>query len=405
MVDPFSADTPVFVQRFDGHMGLANSAALRIAGISASTPDPTGGVIERDSGSGEPTGILKDAAIPLVTNRIPPPSEAEIRAAVRIALGEAARNGVTSIHDMTLPGHLPVFDAMDAAGELTVHVYARLPIAMVRELVDRGVTAGSGEGRVTVGSLKAFSDGSLGSATAWFIEPYTHDPGLRGMAMGILTSGQLREWALEADRHRLQLSIHAIGDRANDAVLRIFEEILRVNPPWDRRFRIEHAQHVRPTDFARYASLGVVVSAQPYHCIDDGVWAEQRIGPERARTAYAFRSFLDAGVHVCFGSDWTVAPLDPIAGIYAAVTRSTLDGARPGGWIPEQRLTVEQAIRSYTVEGAYASFEEHLRGSITPGKAADLVVLSRNPATVPPEQLREITVDMTIADGRTVYSC
>jgi len=249
-----------------------------------------------------------------------------------------------------------------------------------------------------------FSDCLLGSDSAWFFDPYSHDPSLYVLAMDIVTSGRLREWALEADRHRLQLSIHAIGDRAIDAILRLFEEIVRTNPPWDRRLRIEHAQHVRPGDFARFAALGVVVSAQPYHCIDDGVWAEGRIGPERARTTYAFRSFIDAGVHVCFGSDWTVAPLDPIGGIYAAVTRRTLDGARPGGWVPEQRLTVEQAIRCYTVEGAYASFEEHVRGSITPGKIADLVVLSQDPAAVLPEELPDITVDMTIADGQTVYS-
>jgi hypothetical protein len=404
MIDLFSADTPVFVQRFDGHMGLANGAALRAAGISASTADPEGGVIERDPETGEPTGILKDAAIPLVTDRIPAPSAAAIRDAVRIAQREAARHGVTSIHDITLPEHLPVFDALDAAGELTVHVYSRLPIAMYRELIDRGVTAGTGDGRVSVGSLKAFSDGSLGSDTAWFFEPYSHNPSLTGLAMDIVTSGRLREWALEADRNRLQLSIHAIGDRANDAVLRIFDEIVKTNPPWDRRLRIEHAQHLRPGDVARFAALGVVVSAQPYHCIDDGVWAEERIGPERAKRTYAFRSFIDAGVHVCFGSDWTVAPLDPIGGIYAAVTRRTLDGARPGGWVPEQRLTADQAIRCYTVEGAYASYEEHQRGSITPGKRADLVVLSGDPAAVPPEALRDITVEMTIADGQAVYS-
>jgi hypothetical protein len=360
-------------------------------------------VIERDPVTGEPTGILKDAAIPLVTDRVPPPSAGETRSAVRIALREAARNGVTSIHDITLPEHLPVFEAMAAEGELTVHIYSRLPIAAYRELIERGVTAGAGDGRVSLGSLKAFSDGSLGSDTAWFFEPYSHDSSLTGLAMDIVMSGQLREWALEADRHRLQLSIHAIGDRANDAILRIFEDIVKTNPPWDRRLRIEHAQHVRPGDFARFASLGVVVSAQPYHCIDDGVWAEGRIGAERARTTYAFRSFVDAGVHLCFGSDWTVAPLEPIGGIYAAVTRRTLDGARPGGWVPEQRLTVEQALRCYTVEGAYASFEERLRGSITPGKLADLVVLSRDPASVPPEQMCDITVDMTIADGQTVY--
>jgi predicted amidohydrolase YtcJ len=404
LIDPFTPDTPVYVQRFDGHMGLANTAALRVAGITAATSDPEGGLIERDPKTGEPTGILKDAAIPLVTDRIPPPSSAAIRDAVRLALREAARNGVTSIHDITLPEHLSVFDAMDAGGELSVHIFARLPISTYRELVDRGITAGTGDGRVSVGSLKAFSDGSLGSETAWFFEPYAHRPSLVGLPMDIVTSGRLREWALDADRHRLQLSIHAIGDRANDAVLTLYEEIVRTNPPWDRRLRIEHAQHVRPSDFARFAALGVVVSAQPYHCIDDGVWAESRIGRARAKTTYAFRSFLEAGVHVCFGSDWTVAPLDPIGGIHAAVTRQTLDGKHPGGWNPEQRLSAAQAIGCYTTGGAYAAFEEHLRGSITPGKLADLVVLSNDPGAVAPEALRDITVDLTIADGRTVFS-
>jgi hypothetical protein len=221
--------------------------------------------------------------------------------------------------------------------------------------------------------------------------------------MEVLTSGRLREWALEADRHGLQLSVHAIGDRANDAILSIFEEIVRTNPAWDRRFRIEHAQHVRAKDIQRFSSLGVLVSAQPYHCIDDGVWAEQRIGAVRARTTYAFKSLLDAGVRVCFGSDWTVAPLDPIQGIYAAVTRATLDGKQPGGWCPEQRLTVEEAVRCYTVNNAFAAFEEHLKGTLEPGKMADMVVLSENIFSVPPAKIRNVRVKMTVVDGEVVY--
>jgi hypothetical protein len=402
-VDSLTPDTPVFVNRLDGHMALANSAALRLAGITAATRDPDGGMIERDRRTQEPTGILKDMAMELVLHVIPPPTEARLESAVLRALAEARRLGVTSIHDISAPEHIPVFRKLERTGKLSCRIYARLPLAGYRELVQQGIRAAHGTQRLTLGSMKAFSDGSLGSGTALFFDSYTDEPGNRGLAMDVLTSGKLREWAIDADRNGLQLSIHAIGDRANDMVLSIFEEIVRVNPPWDRRFRIEHAQHVRFGDFARLARLGVIVSAQPYHCVDDGVWAEQRIGPERARTTYAFKSFLDLGVKVCFGSDWTVAPLDPIAGIAAAVTRRTLDGKRPEGWIPEQKVTVEEAVRCYTINNAFASFAEDERGSITPGKLADLVVLDNDPFSVEPSTIGGVRVEMTVMDGEIVF--
>jgi len=308
----------------------------------------------------------------------------------------------TSVHDIAEEEHIPIYHKLEGTRRLTCRIYARLPIAGIAKLVRERVRRAHGTEFVKVGSLKAFADGSLGSNTAWFFEPYLNAP-TTGLAMEVLTSGRLREWALEADRHGLQLSIHAIGDRANDAILTIFEDVVRENPAWDRRFRIEHAQHVRAEDIRRFAALGVVISAQPYHCIDDGVWAEQRIGPVRAETTYAFKSFLDAGVCVCFGSDWTVAPLDPLRGIYAAVTRATLDGKRPEGWVPAQKLSVEEAVRCYTVNNAYASFEEHLKGSIEPGKLADLVVLSDNIFTIPPAEIRNVRVTMTVVDGEVVY--
>jgi len=401
-IDPFTEDTPVFLPRFDWHMAVVNSPALRLAGITRETPDPPGGKIERDSSSGEPTGLLKDAAMDLVLKVIPPPTPARMEQCVKSALDVARKNGVTSIHDISEEAHIPIYAKLAREGELTCRIYSRLPLSGYRKLVDQNVHYGSGTPFARIGSMKAFADGSLGSNTAWFFEPYLNEP-TTGLAMEAMSSGELQRQATEADLHGLQLSIHAIGDRANDAVLTMFESIVRANPAWDRRFRIEHAQHVRPSDFARFAALGVIVSAQPYHAIDDGVWAEGRIGAERCRTTYAFKSFLNAGVRVCFGSDWTVAPLQPLLGIHAAVTRRTLDGKHPGGWIPEEKLTVEEAVRCTTINNAYAEFEEHDKGSITPGKLADFVVLSDDIFAIPPEKIADLRVEMTVVDGEVVY--
>ncbi len=402
-IDEVSPDTPLFVQRFDGHMALANSVALKMAGITRDTPDPGGGLIERDPGTGAPTGILKDSAMDLVTGIIPKQSPAETERAVLEAQAEAMRNGITSIHDITLPEHLDVYRKMEREGTLTCRIYTRLPISGYGELVRQGIRTGHGSDFLKTGSLKAFSDGSLGSGTALFFDPYLDDPSNAGLAMEIVTNGDLRRWALDADKNGLQLSIHAIGDKANHLVLALFDEIVRTNPAWDRRFRIEHAQHVRAEDIPVFSKLGVIVSAQPYHAVDDGVWAERRIGPERLKTTYAFRSFMDAGVTVCFGSDWTVAPLNALAGIHAAVTRSTLDGKNTGGWIPEQKLTVEQAVWCYTVNNATAAFEERVKGTIEVGKLADLVVLNEDIYSIDPSRINSTRVDMTVFDGQILY--
>jgi predicted amidohydrolase YtcJ len=401
-IDHFSAETPIFVQRFDGHMGLANTAALNRAGITASTPDPAGGSIERDT-RGEPTGILKDLAMNLVTAVIPPASDEQLERAVLQGIAEVRKNGVTSIHDITLPEHWPIYRRFAEEGRLTCRIFTRLPIEGYEALVQEGITVPTGNEWLTRGSLKAFADGSLGSNTAWFFAPYANEPSTSGLAMEVLSSGHLRAWALDADRKKLQLSIHAIGDRANASILDIFEEITRTNPSWDRRFRIEHAQHVRQADLPRFVAQGVIVSAQPYHAADDGVWAAQRIGTARCREAYMFRSFIDAGVKVCFGSDWTVAPLSPLLGMYAAVTRRTLDGKNPGGWIPEEKITVEQAIRCYTINNAFAEFREFDKGSIEKGKFADFTVLDRNILRLPSEQIPETRVVMTVVGGEVVW--
>ncbi len=402
-IDEFSGDTPVFLNRFDGHTGLANSVALRLAGISASSPDADGGVIEKDATTGEPTGILKDTAMNLVRSLMPPLSSDERERAVLVALEEAKKNGVTSIHDITAMEDLPVYRSLERAKKWTCRLYTRVPIQEYRELIAQGIRFGHGSRFLKLGSLKAFADGSLGSGTALFFDPYVGEPDNRGLAMDIVSNGDLRRWALDADRHQLQLSVHAIGDKAIDLMLSLFEEIVATNPPWDRRFRIEHGQHVRREDLPRFARLGVVVSGQPYHAIDDGVWAESRVGPARVQMTYPFRSYIGAGVALCFGSDWTVAPLNPLLGLYAAVTRRTLDGKNPTGWVPRQKISLMEAIRCYTVQNAYASFEEDLKGSIERGKLADLVVLEEDIVSLPPEAIGTARVAITIVDGIVVY--
>jgi predicted amidohydrolase YtcJ len=401
-LDEFSKDTPIFLQRFDGHMGVANSLALRLAGISGSSPQPQGGLIEKDPSTAEPTGILKDTAMSFVYSVIPPLTFEERRRAALVAMEEARRSGITSVQDITAPEDLEVYRNLETEGKLTCRLYTRLPIQEYQQLVRDGIQRGHGSRFLKLGSLKAFADGSLGSGTALFFDPYEDEPTNRGLAMDIVTNGNLRRWALEADRHRLQLSVHAIGDRAIDMILSLFEEIVATNPSWDRRFRIEHGQHVRSEDLPRFAGLGVVVSAQPYHAVDDGVWAESRVGSRRVQMTYPFRSYIDSGVCVCFGSDWTVAPLNPLLGLSAAVTRRTLDGKHPGGWVPRQKVSVVDAVRCYTINNAYAAFEEEVKGSLERGKLADMVVLDRDIFSIPPEEIETAAVDMTILDGRII---
>ena len=403
MIDEYTPNTPVFVNRYDGHMALANSCAMKLAGITKETADPEGGTIVRDPKTGEPTGVFKDAAMDLVYKVIPDPGQEEMLEAARLALAEARKNGITSIQDVSSTADVRVYQILKRRGELTSRFHCRLPIAQWKELAGTGMMVPFGDEWIRLGSLKAFADGSLGSSTALFCEPYTSDPTTRGLAMDYVTDGRLETWALGADKAGLQLSIHAIGDSANGLMLDLFEKIVKTNPQWDRRFRIEHAQHIRPTDFQRFAKLSVIASAQPYHAIDDGRWAEKRIGHERCRTAYAFRTFLDNGVKLCFGSDWTVAPLNALLGIYAAVTRRTTDGKNPNGWYPEQKITVKEAIECYTINNAYAVFEENEKGSISVGKLADFVVLSDDLLAVDPVTIENIRVDMTVVGGKMVY--
>jgi predicted amidohydrolase YtcJ len=404
-IDAVTPDHPVFVNRLDGHMALANSLALRLAGLSRQSADPPGGAIVRDA-RGEPTGLLKDAAMQAVERVIPQPSPEELAGALGAAMRHAAENGVTSVQDMSVsPEILAVYQKLLARGELTLRIYGFQPLATWERLAGIGLRAGFGNHQLKIGGMKGFADGSLGSATALFFEPYLDAPDSSGLASEeMIPESKLAGRILGADRAGLQLAVHAIGDRANQIVLGMFQTALRQNGLPDRRFRIEHAQHLQPKDIPRFASLGVIASMQPYHAIDDGRWAEKRIGPERAKFSYAFRSLAEAGTTLAFGSDWPVAPISPLLGIYAAVTRATLDGRHPGGWVPEQKISVAQAIRAYTLGSAYAAFDERIKGSIQPGKLADLAVLSSDILSIDPAQIPKVQLVMTVFDGKVIFS-
>jgi predicted amidohydrolase YtcJ len=404
LLDPATGDRPACLSRQDGHMMVCNSLALKLAKITRDTPDPPGGVIVRDAG-GEPTGILKDAAMDAIAAVRPARTPAELDEALRAAMKEAARVGVTSVQD--LPGGPDDLDAwarLRKTGELTVRVSYRLPLSQWEKARDRRASMGNDEW-LRVGGVKGYADGSLGSTTALFYEPYTDDRKTSGVyAAEAIPLARMEERVAAADRAGLQVEIHAIGDRANAEILDLYERVEKSNGPKDRRFRIEHAQHLRPADIPRFARLGVIASMQPYHAIDDGRWAEKRIGAVRCRGTYAFRSLLDAKARLAFGSDWDVAPLAPMQGVDAAVTRRTIDGRNPGGWYPEQKITVAEALSAYTAGAAYAAFEENLKGTLEPGKLADFVVLSADPLASPPEEIQKIEVERTVVGGKVVYS-
>ncbi|MCA1613189.1 MAG: amidohydrolase [Acidobacteria bacterium] len=402
LIDSFTPDTPVFVSRLDGHMALANSLALKLAGITRETPDPPGGLIVRDAKTGEPTGVLKDNAMGPVFAKIPDSTFAEKLDAARAATDHAASLGVTSVQDMSAGDDVGVYQTLLQRGELKTRVYAVAPLAAWKSLADVGVRARFGSDMLRIGGLKAFSDGSLGSTTALFFEPYNDAPETSGLGSG-LPEGEMLKRVEAADAAGLQVMIHAIGERANDQVLSVYDGVARAHGERDRRFRVEHAQHLRREEVQEFARQKVVASMQPYHAIDDGRWAEKRIGPARIKGTYAFRSLLDAGAVLAFGSDWTVAPLDPLLGVYAAVTRRTLDGKNPAGWVPEQKITVEEAVRAYTFGSAYAEFMDGEKGAITPGQLADIVVLSHDIFKIDPVEIEKTKVRMTITDGRIVY--
>src|SRR5213080_2779469 len=404
LVDAVTRDTPIFVERYDGHEALANSAALKLAGVNAKTADVPGGVIVRDS-SGNPTGIFKDAAQELIYKAIPPMSHDQRLRAARGALKHAASLGVTSVQHMNPEfADVAAYSELAEKGELTTRIYAVPMETDWRDQAKIGIRHAWGSSYLRLGAVKGYADGSLGSRTAYMFEPFIDDPGNRGLLSDEMhPPSAMHDRLMQADAAGLQLRVHAIGDRAISMILDIFADIEKANGDHDQRFVIEHAQHMAQTDFARFAKLHVIASMQPYHAIDDGRWAEARLGHGRARYSYAWRSFLGHGVMLAFGTDWPVAPLDPMQGLYAAVTRATLDGKNSGGWIPEEKITLPEAVEAYTVGAAFAEFQEREKGSITPGKLADMVILSDNIFDLKPEAIRNVKVKTTITSGKVVY--
>jgi predicted amidohydrolase YtcJ len=408
-IDAVTPDHPVFIKRLDGHMALANSLAMRLAGIPDDVTSPPGGAVVRDP-RGRLTGMFKDAAMDLVTRAMPPATAETILSRARAALKHAAALGVTTIQDMTASAaELEAYEILRAAGELTARISSiqnydasRVDAASLSASLGTSLSTGHGDDWLRIGGRKFFSDGSMGASTAAFFAPYTDDPGTSGLL--IHDPDRLEHLIVEADASGFQPVVHAIGDRANTLVLDIFERLrvsTRDRQTW--RPRIEHAQVVRPEDLARFRSLDVIASLQPSHCIDDMRWAEARIGRARSAQAYNVRSFVDAGVHVAFGTDWFVAPLDPMIGLYAAVTRQFPDGTPTEGWFPEQRITLAQAVECYTRGSAYAELAEDRKGVLRPGYLADLVVLSRDVFAVPPREILDTRPVLTMVGGRVVF--
>ncbi len=415
LIDAITADHPALISRFDGQLHLANSLALAAAGITRNTLNPQGGEILRDA-AGEPTGLLRGAAAQLVRKVIPPASYQQRRAEAQRALAEASRWGVTSIHDNTANfEQLELFRDLLRSGHLTTRVWARMPLSdweNVRDHIRKRnlprTPGGWGDSFIQLGGLKAWVDGIMGNSTALFWEPYNHQPEAYGRLRPVMhPEGNLHRLVRAADLAGFTVTVHAIGDHANHILLDTYERVFRENPERDRRFRVVHAQVLDPMDFPRFGKLKLVAEVQPYHCIDDMRWMEERIGG-RARWSYAFLSLANSGARMSFGSDWpgtnaSYYPISPLLGIYAAVTRQTLKGEPEGGWFRGQRISIADAVRYFTLNNAWATFEEGEKGSIREGKLADLVVLDRDIFSRPPRELLNTQVLFTILDGRIVF--
>ena len=401
-IDAVTPNTPVAVVRLDQHMLLLNGLALKAAGIDRNTPDPDGGVIGRYP-NGEPNGIVKDRAKEIVQRVIPPKNDADIDGAMKAGIAYGLSKGVTQAHitelDWTTHHSLR---RLRAAGEPGMRFYSLVPIEDWTKVADLVKTDGKGDDWVRWGGLKGLVDGSLGSRTALFHEPYANDKANTGINR--TPPEKLREMIAGADAAGLHVAVHAIGDAANDLVLTMFDEVAQKNGPRDRRFRVEHVQHVRVEDVPRFAKQNVIASMQPYHAIDDGRWALTPLGPDRLAGSWAFRSLLDAKVRVTFGSDWPVAPIEPLLGVEGAVLRRTIDGANPDGWVPQQKIRIEEALTAYTVNNAYAGFQDDRLGRIEPGFIADVVVLDTDLLRAQPDTISKAKVLRTIVGGQSRYN-
>ena len=400
-LDNVAPRNPVALSSKDGHSLWANSQALARAGITAETHSPPGGEIERQPGTGEPTGILKERAERLVTDVIEGPSLEAIKAALKVATFNAHRAGITGIHDCEDERAFAAFQDLSKEGELSLRVLMHIPAENLDHAIGLGLRTGFGGKNLRVGGVKIFADGALGTRTAAMLAPYQDEP--RNQGIEVTPKEEMRELVSKASRAGISAAIHAIGDRANRDALDILEECRQFGQGVDLRHRIEHVQLLHPTDIPRLAQLGVIASMQPIHATSDMDMVQRHWGEERGRGAYAWRSLLDAGTKLVFGSDSPVEPLDPLAGIHAAVTRRRPDGSPgPEGWHCGERVTVDDAVRAYTIIAAYASGEEQERGSISPGKLADLVVLSQDIFTISSMSILDTEVVATMLGGQFV---
>ncbi len=400
-IDEYTSNNPVFIIRSDGHMALANSAAMKVAGITKDIQEPVGGEIERFP-DGQASGVFKDNAMSLISNHIPDYTPDQYRKALTAAMAHVAAQGVTSVHHMGTLEDYEVFKEMLESDGLKTRIYATAPLSQYKTILEKQKELGLENPWLKLNGAKIFADGSLGSKTAAFMDPFLDEPDERGLLMD--DPENMLKGILAADKAGLQVVVHAIGDRANHIILDFYEEAIQQNGEKDRRFRIEHAQHLLAEDIVRFEELGVIGSMQPWHLMDDGKWAERSIGTERAKTTYCFRSLLDAGATLAFGSDWFVAPPVPLAGIYAALTRQVLDGSKPDGWVPEEKITLEEALIGYTLNGAYASFDEDLKGSLEEGKLADFIILDTDLFTIDPMDIKSVSVINTYVGGVEVFS-
>lgn len=400
-LDAVSTTHPMIFNRVDGHVVIANSLALRMAGITRNTQDPPGGAIERDA-EGNPTGMLKESAMGLVRRQVPDLTQAQRRRAIELAVEEATQHGITSVQDNSSWQDFQVYDALKKEGKLTLRVTEWLPftapLAQLEQMRRRG---GTNDPWLKTGALKGVVDGTLGSRTAAMLEPFSDDASTRGIMR--IPAEELKKLAIERDKAGFQIALHAIGDAANRAALDAFAAAREANGTRDARHKVEHAQVVAPADFARFKELDVIASMQPCHETTDMRWAQDRVGRERSNGAYAWRSMQQSGVRLAFGTDYPVEPLNPMIGLYACVTRERPEGGPAGGWIPQEKISLDDCIQAYTAGSAYAEFEEANKGQLMPGKFADIVVLSADVTKIAPREILKTKAVTTIVGGRVVY--
>lgn len=405
-IDEVVSDRPVFLDRLDGHMALANTKAMNLAGINSSTLDPPGGVIIRDQNS-DPTGVLKDLAMDLVQTIIPEESSEEMDRALDRAMDYALSLGITQVHDMGSWTDLETYRRNHSKENLKIRIKIYPWYTNWKNIIKYVQDYGPGDDWLRWNGIKGMMDGSLGSRTAWMHKPYLHGHNHNDKeklpTLGVITIKDTTDFKYllrETDNAGIQHAVHAIGDRANDWIINQFKDIANEHGSRDRRSRIEHSQHLSENAIREFASQNIIPSMQPYHLFDDGSWAHKRIGYDLLSRTYIFNTLIKSGANLTFGSDWTVAPLNPATGIFAAVTRKTRDGKNEDGWFPNEKISVEDALRCYTINNAYAAFWEKTTGSITVGKNADFIVHSMNYFDIDPEMILESKILRTVVGGK-----